>query len=86
MATQIASAPRDMIPVAAILGDAAGKGGHETAPNAAVTAAHTAAARYREARIKGYEGDPCRECGQMTMVRNGTCLRCDSCGSTSGCS
>ena len=40
----------------------------------------------REAKLKGYEGDPCPECGQMTMVRNGTCLKCQSCGSTSGCS
>ncbi|MEE8141624.1 MAG: vitamin B12-dependent ribonucleotide reductase, partial [Planctomycetota bacterium] len=42
--------------------------------------------QFREARLKGYEGDPCRECGQFTLVRNGTCLRCDSCGGTSGCS
>ena len=34
----------------------------------------------------GYEGDPCTECGQMMMVRNGTCLKCMSCGGTSGCS
>lgn len=40
----------------------------------------------RQARLKGYEGDPCPECGQLTMVRNGTCLKCDSCGATSGCS
>ncbi|HEY3174247.1 MAG TPA: adenosylcobalamin-dependent ribonucleoside-diphosphate reductase [Candidatus Polarisedimenticolia bacterium] len=40
----------------------------------------------RQARIKGYEGDPCSECGQFTMVRNGTCLKCLSCGATSGCS
>lgn len=40
----------------------------------------------REARLKGYEGDMCAECGQFTMVRNGTCLKCDTCGSTSGCS
>jgi len=40
----------------------------------------------RQARIKGYEGDPCVECGQFTMVRNGTCLKCVSCGATSGCS
>ena len=38
------------------------------------------------AQMKGYEGDPCAECGQFTMVRNGACLKCDSCGSTSGCS
>ncbi len=42
--------------------------------------------RRAEARMKGYEGDSCSECGNFTMVRNGTCLKCDSCGSTSGCS
>jgi ribonucleoside-diphosphate reductase alpha chain len=39
-----------------------------------------------QARMKGYEGESCSECGNFTMVRNGTCLKCDSCGSTSGCS
>ncbi|MEM7203194.1 MAG: vitamin B12-dependent ribonucleotide reductase [Planctomycetota bacterium] len=39
-----------------------------------------------EARLKGYEGDPCEACGNFTMVRNGTCLKCVSCGATSGCS
>ncbi len=38
------------------------------------------------ARQQGFEGDPCDECGQMMMVRNGTCLKCMNCGSTSGCS
>ena len=42
--------------------------------------------RIRNARIKGYEGDSCTECGNFTMVRNGTCLKCDTCGATSGCS
>jgi ribonucleoside-diphosphate reductase alpha chain len=40
----------------------------------------------REARMKGYEGDSCGECGNFTLVRNGTCQKCDTCGSTSGCS
>ncbi|MEO1206616.1 MAG: vitamin B12-dependent ribonucleotide reductase [Pseudomonadota bacterium] len=39
-----------------------------------------------QARIKGYEGENCGECGNFTLVRNGTCLKCDTCGSTSGCS
>jgi ribonucleoside-diphosphate reductase alpha chain len=38
------------------------------------------------ARLQGYEGDACPECGQFTMVRNGTCMKCVSCGATSGCS
>ena len=40
----------------------------------------------RLARLKGYEGDPCPECGQLTLVRSGACLKCDTCGATSGCS
>ncbi len=40
----------------------------------------------REARIKGYEGDSCGECGNFTLVRNGTCLKCMTCGGTTGCS
>jgi len=46
----------------------------------------TANDRRMEARMKGYEGESCSECGNFTMVRNGTCLKCDTCGSTSGCS
>ncbi|MCX6019748.1 MAG: vitamin B12-dependent ribonucleotide reductase [Chloroflexi bacterium] len=40
----------------------------------------------REARLKGYTGDACPECQQFTLVRNGTCLKCETCGSTTGCS
>ena len=39
-----------------------------------------------EAKIRGYAGEDCRECGNFTLVRNGTCLKCDTCGGTSGCS
>jgi ribonucleoside-diphosphate reductase alpha chain len=38
------------------------------------------------ARAKGYEGEACPECQNFTMVRNGTCLKCETCGSTTGCS
>ena len=44
------------------------------------------AARTLRARQMGFEGDPCTDCGQMMMVRSGTCLKCVSCGATSGCS
>jgi ribonucleoside-diphosphate reductase alpha chain len=37
-------------------------------------------------KAKGYTGNACSECGQLTMVRNGSCEKCDSCGATSGCS
>ncbi len=39
-----------------------------------------------QARAKGYEGDACGECGNFTLVRNGTCMKCNTCGGTSGCS
>lgn len=42
--------------------------------------------KLKTARLQGYEGDPCPECGQFTLVRNGSCLKCNSCGSTTGCS
>jgi ribonucleoside-diphosphate reductase alpha chain len=38
------------------------------------------------AKAKGYEGEACPECHNFTMVRNGTCLKCDTCGATTGCS
>jgi ribonucleoside-diphosphate reductase alpha chain len=40
----------------------------------------------KEASKFGFEGDPCPECGQFTLVSNGSCLKCVSCGSTTGCS
>jgi ribonucleoside-diphosphate reductase alpha chain len=51
--------------------------------------AHAKAAAFEkraEARAKGYEGEACGECGNFTLVRNGTCMKCDTCGSTTGCS
>ncbi len=42
--------------------------------------------RSMEAQMKGYQGDACGACGNFTLVRNGTCMKCDTCGSTSGCS
>ncbi|MCK5496243.1 MAG: hypothetical protein KAI80_07520, partial [Hyphomicrobiaceae bacterium] len=67
-------------------------------PEADVVYAHTSVARTEistkgreadrraEARIRGYEGEACHECGNFTLLRNGTCMKCDTCGSTSGCS
>lgn len=42
--------------------------------------------KIKEAKIMGYTGDVCQSCGSFTMVRNGTCLKCTTCGETSGCS
>ncbi len=52
----------------------------------ALLAKTTLQEQIRLARLKGYEGDPCAECGQLTMTRNGACLKCDTCGASSGCS
>jgi len=55
--------------------------------HAAPTAARDALAdRRAEAKMKGYVGESCPECQNFTLVRNGTCLKCDTCGSTTGCS
>ncbi|HEV3242409.1 MAG TPA: vitamin B12-dependent ribonucleotide reductase, partial [Methyloceanibacter sp.] len=53
----------------------------------AAQAAHPSKAERRaEAKAKGYEGEMCGECGHFSLVRNGTCMKCDTCGSTTGCS
>lgn len=67
------------------------RGGEATATASVGTATPAAAqpsvaSQVAQARMKGYEGESCAECGNFTMVRNGTCLKCDTCGSTSGCS
>ena len=47
---------------------------------------HKAATTHQEAKLRGYNGDPCSECGNFTLSRNGHCLKCDTCGATNGCS
>ncbi|MFV2071781.1 MAG: vitamin B12-dependent ribonucleotide reductase [Thermoanaerobaculales bacterium] len=73
---------------------AVGQSGGGTTPRASAPAPGRATATttsrnpsaVQKARYMGYEGDPCPECGALTLVRNGTCLKCDSCGGTTGCS
>jgi ribonucleoside-diphosphate reductase alpha chain len=62
-----------------------GANGHKPVAAATLLTA-TQDERIRQARLKGYEGDPCSECGQLTLVRSGSCCKCDTCGATSGCS
>ncbi len=45
----------------------------------------TIAEKIAVAKLQGYEGESCPECGNFTMTRAGHCLRCE-CGATSGCS
>ena len=47
---------------------------------------HTHARKMNEARMKGYEGEACPSCQSFTLLRNGSCMKCDSCGETTGCS
>jgi ribonucleoside-diphosphate reductase alpha chain len=56
------------------------------AQDAKAHAKAAASEKRAEARAKGYEGEACGECGNFTLVRNGTCMKCDTCGSTTGCS
>jgi ribonucleoside-diphosphate reductase alpha chain len=65
-------------------GDAAAAARLTESAEAAVLEERLAQARL--ARLKGYEGDPCPSCANFTLVRSGTCLKCDTCGSTTGCS
>jgi ribonucleoside-diphosphate reductase alpha chain len=56
------------------------------APQAKAKSGSSYETDYEKAKQLGYTGDACPECGSMTMVRNGTCMKCITCGSTSGCS
>ncbi len=73
----------------ALVGGTAAPAGGAGAAGAGARIAQGTAPRteqVREAKIMGFEGDPCSECGNFTLVRNGTCLKCVTCGTTSGCS
>ncbi len=70
--TMLASAPKNTV------------GSVETAVEVVTT--NKTAKRVQEARMQGYEGEACPECQNFTLVRNGTCLKCNTCGGTTGCS
>jgi ribonucleoside-diphosphate reductase alpha chain len=57
-----------------------------TTPTKAPDTRAQVAERRAEAKARGYEGEACPECMNFTLVRNGTCMKCDTCGSTTGCS
>ncbi|EDQ33381.1 ribonucleoside-diphosphate reductase, adenosylcobalamin-dependent [Hoeflea phototrophica DFL-43] len=58
----------------------------EDAATAKADAKKLEADRRAKSIMQGYTGNMCSECQNFTMVRNGTCEKCDTCGSTSGCS
>ena len=61
-------------------------GRSEAAANYSTTAAPLKNGARAKAKMQGFEGDPCVDCGNYTLVRNGTCMKCNTCGGTSGCS
>ena len=68
-------------------GDTATVTATDTAAEVVVGAvADQTAERVKQARMQGYEGEACPECQNFTLVRNGTCLKCNTCGGTTGCS
>ncbi|MCC6519106.1 MAG: hypothetical protein IT543_09685, partial [Tabrizicola sp.] len=69
-------------PLAALVAETRVSGFSETTSTFALG---TSDARTK-AKLQGYTGDSCSECGNFTMVRNGSCLKCNSCGATTGCS
>ncbi|MDK4702519.1 vitamin B12-dependent ribonucleotide reductase [Rhizobium sp. CNPSo 4062] len=56
------------------------------AANAKTEAKKLESERRARSIMQGYTGNMCTECQNFTMVRNGTCEKCDTCGATSGCS
>ncbi len=58
----------------------------ETTSETAISTGTVSISARDKAKMQGYEGDPCGECGNYTLVRNGTCMKCNTCGGTSGCS
>ena len=69
-----------------VVADGAGAVSAVTVQAAVVEEVEARLDQIREAKAKGYEGDACGECGNFTLVRNGTCMKCVTCGATSGCS
>jgi ribonucleoside-diphosphate reductase alpha chain len=86
ISTPVRGEPRRPTPARRATGDGDG----ELEPNSRVQAELLARQgqmeQIRVARMQGYEGDACGTCQAFTLVRNGSCLKCVSCGATSGCS
>lgn len=88
-----------IIPMDAAVGDSAqvsggpggqhvsmGDGGSSTGVMSGPPPSSTRMDAISKAKMQGYEGDACGECGNFTLVRNGTCMKCNTCGATNGCS
>ena len=84
---QPAPAPKQEAPSATeLFSDKAAADAAAARAESANVAKKLEADRRIKSMMQGYTGDSCSECQNFTMVRNGTCLKCDTCGATSGCS
>ena len=79
--TPVASAALETPPAPTMTRGTANTGGTSTA-----TMSKTEAIQRIQSQRLHRPTPPAPECGQLTMVRNGACEKCDSCGATSGCS
>ncbi|MEL6639882.1 MAG: vitamin B12-dependent ribonucleotide reductase [Pseudomonadota bacterium] len=70
----------------ALMDDGSAAVAQPTVDDAGTMAIKTALSARDKAKMQGYEGEACGECGNYTLVRNGTCMKCNTCGATSGCS
>ncbi|MDA1155530.1 MAG: vitamin B12-dependent ribonucleotide reductase, partial [Proteobacteria bacterium] len=77
--------PQDLMALQTGVSSAALVSGTATMTAVVSETATTLSARDK-AKMQGYEGEACGECGNYTLVRNGTCMKCNTCGGTSGCS
>ncbi|WP_120501136.1 vitamin B12-dependent ribonucleotide reductase [Roseovarius sp. EL26] len=85
-ATAFAGAMDPVGTLQALVPETASPAGAVVTETTVTTSASTGMDARSKARMQGYEGDPCGDCGNYTLVRNGTCMKCNTCGSTSGCS
>src|SRR5690606_5010484 len=86
-AASTAAANRDLNATTAVASGLVSAGSAAVAVGAVLTqVAGDGDERLREAPLQGDEADACGECGHFTLVRDGTCMKCATCGSTSGCS
>ncbi|MEO6913027.1 MAG: LAGLIDADG family homing endonuclease, partial [Candidatus Baltobacteraceae bacterium] len=77
---------RPGVPIVTHRDPATASPGAQPRSTSVATLAQPKVEQVKAAKAKGYTGNACSECGQLTMVRNGSCEKCDSCGTTSGCS
>ncbi len=59
---------------------------HASYAGGGTAVAAAADAKVIQARVQGFSGEQCENCGSMRVKQNGTCMVCEDCGMTTGCS